>query len=559
MAVDRNELRWNGWGKPGDQAHIGDRENLVEAWLKESLNLPALSRTPSVAAEDVALPNARLGPSLQSSLDDILGPGHVTGAAMPRLRRALGQSYHDILRLRAGSLPSAPDFIVAPGNADDVAAILDFCDTEGIAVVPGGGGTSVVGGVTAKAGPAHAGVVSLDMSRMNRVISIVPEDRVARIEAGAYGPDLEAALAARGFTLGHFPQSFEFSTLGGWIMHRGSGQLSARYGRAERWFISGRLAAPGTQWASESFPGSAGGPRMGDLIAGSEGTLGVLTDATVRITPRPESRDYRGFLFRSFEEGAAAVRDLAQSGIPIAMARLSDVAETRFYQSFGGLGKQPPNLATRLGMAYVRTRGYLDHPAALILGVEGGAKQVAQSVREARDLLSQWGALHIGRGPGRNWWQGRFHGPYLRDPLLDWGLGVDTLETSAHWSNLTHLYTAVGAAIRQALAEVTPAGTTPAILCHISHIYPDGASLYFTFIFPRDLEDPVRQWWHVKKAATDAIVAHGGTISHHHGVGEDHRPWIEVEKDGAALAMLRAAKRTLDPAGILNPGKLLPD
>lgn len=553
MSLERAKLRWNGWGPLNAPDPLAEKGEAAWGWLGGLLGRESLPETPPVALDQTRVPPGRLAPALIDELGAIVGRAHVATDDPSRAVNARGQSYHDLLWLRSGALDVAPDVVLAPANAEEVGRILTLAARLGLAIVPRGGGTSVVGGVTARAGADHLGVAVLDLTRLCRVHEISEDDRLARVDAGIDGPGLESALQRRGYTLGHFPQSFEFSTLGGWIAHAGAGQQCARYGRPRDWLASARVATPGGLWETERAPASAAGPRLGDLLVGSEGALGVITDASVRLAPKPETRRFGAFLFKSFAEGVAAHRAIIQAGVPVATLRLSDAAETAFYQAFGAVGAPPPGLTRRLAMAYARRRGYLDQPASLIIMTDGALAEAEDHMAQAQRLARGSGGLSLGAGPGERWYHGRFHGPYLRDPLMNRGVGVDTLETATRWSELIPLHQAVHDALNEAL------GGRGVVFGHVSHAYVDGASLYFTYLFARDPTDPVAQWRRVKARASEAIIAMGGTISHHHGVGEDHRPWIAAEKGAAGITLLRAAKTGLDPASILNPGKLLPD
>jgi alkyldihydroxyacetonephosphate synthase len=343
--------------------------------------------------------------------------------------------------------------------------------------------------------------------------------------------------------LGHYPQSFEFSTLGGWIAPRSAGHQSNRYGKAEHWLVSARVATPQGIWETAGFPGSAAGPQFRDIIAGSEGTLGIITDAVVKIHRVPEVKDYRGYVFSSFDAGIDATRDMMQSGVPTAMIRLSDLNETFFYNALdtGGAGADAPAVF-----------------CVMLVGLEGDRADVGHALERSRAIIKQHGGLHMGESLGTSWYEKRFLTPYLRDPMMDRGLGVDTLETATRWSNVGPLHAKVAQVIEDTLAANAAApGARGICMAHVSHCYRDGASLYFTFAFPRALDREIDQWMAVKKAASDAIRANGGTISHHHGVGTDHLPWIASEKGPIGMGALKALKECIDPAGILNPGKLM--
>ena len=556
MSADRTKISWNGWGAAGFKNPIAARED-VWTWLAAELGMPSLLATPARPLEGIELPASQLDAAVRGQLVTILGEDRVRDSKYERAFHALGRSYHDLLRLRAGDLSTAPDVVLYPRATEEVLSVLACAAAANIAIVPFGGGTSVVGGVTGARGPFRA-VATLDLSGMDQIRHIDTESLTATADAGIYGPALEQGLNTRNFTLGHFPQSFEFSTLGGWIAHRGAGQQSLRYGRPQDWLVSLKLATPRGLLTTEDFPASAAGPRLTDLAVGSEGTFGIVTEATMRVRETPAVKDYRGWLFHDFASGTSAIQNAVQGGLPAAMLRLSDATETNFYRAFGAIGERP-GLRDRLTNLYLGARRFTESAALLIVGFEGAPQLVIEGhnrfARMARDMM----ALDAGRSPGKRWYEGRFHGPYIRDPMMDRGVGVDTLETATRWGNIDALYTAVKAAIEKAVSETVPRpGANGIVMCHISHAYQTGASLYFTIIFPRALDGELAQWRAIKTAASDAIAACGGTISHHHGVGEDHLPWIEQEKGALGIDVLRAIKHALDPKGILNPGKLIP-
>ncbi|MEM1418859.1 MAG: FAD-binding oxidoreductase, partial [Myxococcota bacterium] len=496
------------------------------------------------------LPEPGLPAALLDGLREDTAADRVRTDEYERAFHARGKSYPDLVRLRAGDVTSAPDAVVYPTSNGEVLAVLARCAEAGVAVVPFGGGSSVVGGVDGIAGPEQTGCVSLDVTRMKQLLQLDTTSHTATFQAGIYGPDLERALGARGYTLGHYPQSFEFSTLGGWIAARGAGQQSNRYGAADAWLVAAELATPTGSWRTVPVPHSAAGPNLNELVAGSEGTLGVITEATVKVHEVPEARDYRAYLFRSFAAGAAAIRRIVQAELPVAMMRLSDADETHFFGSFRAL-LEPPGTARGAAERGLSVAGFGEGRCALLVGLEGDTPNVRHAKRMSAWLCAREGGLPVGAGPGESWYARRFTMPYLRDPLLDRGVAVDTLETATSWSNLPRLYEAVRTALRGAL------GPRAAILAHISHSYADGASLYFTFLFAQERGAELAQWQRVKDAASEAILGTGGTISHHHGVGRDHRPWFDREKGPLGVAMLRAAKAEVDPKGVLNPGKLV--
>ncbi|MDE2164014.1 MAG: FAD-binding oxidoreductase [Alphaproteobacteria bacterium] len=556
MGIDRTKIRWNGWGWAAHKDDLGSSEDIWR-WLASELNMPALLATPSRPLEELSLPPCALSLEDRHGLTRVLGAEHLRDDAYERAFHTLGRSYHDLLRLRAGDLSLAPDAVVYPRATEEVLAVLAFAATHDIAVIPFGGGTSVVGGVSGVRG-AFKKAITVDLSAMDRVIDIDTVSGTATVEAGIAGPALEKVLEAKGVTLGHTPQSFEFSTLGGWIGHRGAGQGSNRYGRAEDWLVGIRLATPRGLLTTGDAPASAAGPQLKDIALGSEGVFGIITEATIRVRPRPEVSDYRGYLFRDFESGMAAIRMAMQEDVAATMLRLSDADETRFYRAYGKLGKAA-SLSQRLADFYLKMRHFDDRACAMIAGFEGHGPAPTAARKQFDAIARRHGALALGTRTGERWRQSRFLAPYLRDPMMDRGVGIDTLETAASWSKIGALYAATRAALETAVLQTVPReGAKGIVMCHISHSYTDGASLYFTYIFPRALDGEIAQWKAIKKAATDAVVANGGTVSHHHGIGEDHTPWIVQEKGTLGIDVLRAVKTALDPSGILNPGKLLP-
>jgi alkyldihydroxyacetonephosphate synthase len=520
-------MRWWGWGDP--------------------MHPPALR--PPVALGRVQLPASELAPDAAAQLQEILGAANVRDDHAERVTHAAGKGYPDLVRMRAGEPESAPDAVVYPQSHEQLLAVLALCARASLAVVPFGGGTSVVGGVAPLRGE-HSAVLALDMSRMASVLGLDAQSATVTVQAGVRAPALERHLAARGLTLGHFPQSYEYVSLGGCAATRSAGQASTGYGAIDKLVLGLRLAAPASEIQLPALPASAAGPGLRQLLVGSEGTLGVISELALRVRTAPQERVYEGAFFEDFTAGGRTLRALAAEHCLPDVARVSDEAETRMSLALAGSG----GLKGRLGRAYVGVRGYREGCLA-ILGFEGTTGDVAFRRARALELVRANGGLPVGRSPGEAWRKGRFSAPYLRDELLTLGVMVETLETATQWSKLRTLHRDVGDAIAQALDR---AGTPGLVMCHISHVYETGASLYFTLIARQREGDEIGQWQSVKQAAGDAIVAGGGTITHHHAVGRDHVPWMEREVGAGGVAALRALKAELDPAGIMNPGKLLP-
>jgi alkyldihydroxyacetonephosphate synthase len=521
-------VSWSGWGDPALKPVLPDA---VLALLRDGLGVRSAPGEPG-PLDEIRLPAARLDPALFSPL---VGDANVCVDDESRLRHTGGKSTPDLLRLRAGDTTAAPDLVVLPGSHAEVLELLSLCSERRIAVVPFGGGTSVVGGLEPSAG-GFDGLVALDLRRLDALVELDEESWLATLEPGLRGPQAEALLGARGYTMGHFPQSFEYATLGGFAAARSSGQASAGYGRFDELVLGLQVATPAGTLSLGRAPKSAAGPDLRQLILGSEGAFGVITSLTVQLRPVPERRTYEGWRFSSFVEGIAALRALAQGGPRPTVLRLSDEVETAM------------NLARPADIGGSDGGGCL-----AIVGYEGTDEDVEARRAGAERVLLGAGAVAV-PDAGEAWARDRYRGPYLRDALLDAGALVETLETVTFWSSVPRLYEAVSSALRDSL---TAQGTPPVILCHVSHVYPTGASLYFT-VACAEAEDPLAQWRAAKAAASDAILAAGGSISHHHGVGRDHVPWYEREVGSLGVAVLRAVKAQLDPAGILNPGVLIP-
>jgi alkyldihydroxyacetonephosphate synthase len=540
-AVPRRDSKWWGWGDPAIEPEL-DGEAL--AMLRERIG--DLDVWPLAAEVDrFELPVAE---PLPQRLIDAVGEASVFTGAEDRLRHATGCGYADLARLRGGRLDAAPDAVLLPDDADSLRRVLEICATEGIAVVPFGGGTSVVGGIEPLRGP-HGRLVSLDLGRL-RAVEVDRHSLTARLGAGLRGPEAEAALAGEGVVLGHYPQSFEYATIGGFAATRSAGQASSGYGRFDDLVSAVRLIAPAGDLQTLETPHTAAGPSLRELVIGSEGTFGVIPDVTVRIRPRPPQRRYEAWIVEGFEAGAEIVRELAQGpGLPDVI-RVSDEEETEVSLALSG----PRGLAGRLFGSYLGLRKRRGG-SLIVVGLEGDEESVARRRALTVRALRRGGAAYLGQAAGRSWEHGRYQGPYLRDTLMGMGAMVETLETSHLWSRLGELYAAVSGAIRDSLEGQ---GTPGLVFCHLSHAYADGASLYFTFIARARRGEEVAQWQAVKRAACEAIVASGGTITHHHAVGCDHAPYMEAEVGGMGVEVLRAVKERLDPNGIMNPGKLLP-
>lgn len=529
--------RWNGWGDTTTVMHLPP-EGL--AYLEAAIGAGAAP--PDAALEDVlaSVPPTRLPPHPL-----------VTTDAQARLLHARGQSLPDWVALRSGRLESFPDGVAFPESDEHVRALMAYAGDCSARLIPYGGGTSVVGHINPLPGPAP--VLTLDLGRFNRLLDLDRRSGLATFGAGVRGPDLEAALAAHGLTLGHYPQSFELSTLGGWIATRSSGQQSYHYGRVEDHFAGGHIETPVGPLDLPPFPASAAGPDLRHLLLGSEGRLGVITRAVIRVRPRPAAERFYGVFFHEWEVGAEALRAIARARLGASMLRLSDARETEINLVLSG----KPELV-RWADRGLRLAGYGPGRCLLLFGVTGQPDAARRAARQVAALARRHGGLPPIAAIGSLWRRSRFLAPYLRNALWDHGYAIDTLETAAPWTAVLPLMERITSAIEGAAAG---AQARALVFAHLSHIYADGASCYITYLFPRrpDPEATLALWRAMKDAASRVVVDGGGTISHQHGVGLDHAPYLEAEKGVPGLAVLRAACRALDPQGLLNPGKLLPE
>ncbi|MCO5182607.1 MAG: FAD-binding oxidoreductase [Anaerolineae bacterium] len=526
--------RWNGWGDSNRDYHL---PTSAESYLKALIG-PGKPR-PDAHLKDVvaSVPDSRL-------------PQHPLISADPlvRLAHARGQSLPDWVALRSGQIDVFPDAVAFPTTDEQVRQLLAFCRETGAKLIPYGGGTSVVGHINPL--PGARPVLTVDMSRMNRLIDLDETSHLAAFEAGVSGPELEIQLKAHGYTLGHFPQSFEYSTLGGWIATRSSGQQSFHFGRIEDHFAGGHVETPLGPLDLPPFPASAAGPDLRQMVLGSEGRLGLITRATVRIRPIAAEESFHAVVFRDWQSGINAVRAVVQAGVAVSMLRLSDPVETDTNLRLSGKDRLV-GLATRALSAF----GYRDSRSMLILGVTGDKHSNELARKQVNSLIKAHGGLLIGKTIGDLWRKNRFTTPYLRNTLWEMGYAIDTFETALSWNKVPDAAAAMTAAARDGLQDD---GERIHAFTHLSHVYRDGASVYTTYVFRRGAspDETLTRWHKLKRATSGVVVAHGGTISHQHGVGVDHAPYLSAEKGELGIAMLKNSFNYFDPDNMLNPGKL---
>ncbi len=525
--------RWNGWGNVNTDYPVPASAQAYLANLFGHLN-PQLDATYEGVLKSV--PASRL-------------PGHplVDISNESRLTHARGQSLPDWVALRSGRIEAFPDGVAFARTEEDVRALISYAQKSGAKIIPYGGGTSVAGHINPT--KSDSPVLTLSLERMIQMLDLDEYGHTATFEAGITGPELEQALAKHGCTLGHFPQSHEYSTLGGWIATRSSGQQSYKYGRIEQLFAGGRMETPRGSIELPHFPASAAGPDIKEMVLGSEGRMGVITQAKVKIRHLPEAEEFDGVFFPSWEDGAEAVRQIAQEEVPVSMLRLSNPQETETTLILSG--KSWVGAATK-GLSLI---GYGGTRCLLVFGVTGTTAQVRRARSQATSICRKHGGLFVGTVVGNTWKKARFYSPYLRNTLWELGVVIDTLETAIPWPKVMEASKAIPASIVDAAHK---SGDDVLAFAHLSHVYRDGASIYTTFLFKykADPDELVERWLVMKKAASLTIQEFGGMITHQHGVGTDHAPYLPIEKGALGMDAIRAVCKSFDPDGIMNPGKL---
>jgi alkyldihydroxyacetonephosphate synthase len=553
VATATRRLKHWGWGYEDQQPNREGVEGIAKA-VTDRLGFEVDEIEEPVTLDAVELPDSRLK-----------APEHLAGVfshdPYDRIAHSLGKAYRDVVRGFRGEFPNPPDLVAYPESAEDVDLVLNFCADEKAAAIPYGGGTSVVGGVEPRALDEYRGVVSVDMRRMDRMLEVDPISWAARIQAGATGPGLEDQLREHGLTLRHFPQSFEYSTLGGWIATRAGGHFATVYTHIDDLVESIRAVTLDGDWESRRLPGSGAGPSPDRMLLGSEGILGVIVDAWVRVRERPTEKASVGVAFDDFASGADAVREISQAGLFPSNCRLLDAVESET-TSAGPPGKALLVLGFESAHHPVEDSLAIAIEAAAAHGGEPGevktqsADQPGPAARRDAPAPSA-----PGDDPVNAWRHAFLFAPYLRDALVACGVLSDTFETAITWDRFPDFHAEVMETARRAVAEAAggPAEGpgSPRVSCRFTHVYPDGPAPYFTVLAKARRGDEVAQWDEIKAAVSDAVIDAGGTITHHHAVGRDHRPWYDRQRPDPFADALRAAKRELDPGAVLNPGVLI--
>ncbi|MEQ8226657.1 MAG: FAD-binding oxidoreductase [Rhodospirillales bacterium] len=558
-------MRWDGWGAFDALFDPGDRPSIWPYVANHLQIRPEWPKTPSIDPSKISPPDCRLTPGQKDALAEIFPDDRWSCSAMDRIVHAYGKSTRDIWRLRHGRLDFAPDAVVAPVTEDEIGALLNFARTNDVILIPFGGGSNVAGCLELFRADARP-VVSANLRRFNQVLEIDTHSGFIRAEPGILGPDLEKALNAAGMTLGHFPDSFPYSTLGGWVATRSSGMMSDTYGNIEDMVVALRMLTPEGVIETHRVPQASNGPDPNWLCIGSEGTFGIITELTMRIRPLPPKRAFHGYLFPSFMDGLRALKQCSEQDISPMLSRLNDPSKTQLSAAFRHRESRGKKLIGRMFKAYLSAvRGFdLPNACLMVAAFQGDDAKVRHDRKAVERIYRANGAVALGRGPGEAFANGKYDFPYIRDFLMERGVICDVAETSTTWGGMADLYNQgmarIGAQLRTDKRPIW-------LGCHVSHTYPLGASIYFSYAFrcviddenTYDPEAELAYYAAVKKASLDCFAETGATLSHHHAVGYEHLPWLDRESKVGSGTMVDRIKRSLDPSAIMNPDKLTAD
>ncbi|MEO6117401.1 MAG: FAD-binding oxidoreductase [Pseudolysinimonas sp.] len=560
--TDVQHMKWWGWGVEGVGFHWEDKPGFapfVEFAVGLDLNTAPVVGMPEFDKLTVA--KSLASAAFTASLASVVGEDNVTTDKMERVVHTYGKSIRDLIRVRANQIERTPDVVVYPANEDEVQKVVDLAVAADAVIIPFGGGSNIASSLEPRSDESRV-VLSLDMGRMRELIDIDEASGLARIQAGALGPDLEEQLGARGWTIGHFPDSFTHSSLGGWIATRSSGMQSDKYGDIADIVRGLHVVRPGGILVIRPIPSASTGPSVREMILGSEGRLGIITEATVQVHRIPAKRDVYGYFFPNWEAGTAAMQEIAESDATPSITRVSDGRETGFSLATSkerhGLDKF---LAGTVLPTLMKSKGWAKQPGGLesiclsFIGFEGGEAHAKRQKKLVDKIVKKHGGMGVGTGPGVLYDQKKFDTPYLRDFLLDRGAAGDVSESAMPWSKVNQVHDAVRVAADKAFDEI---GIKGWIMSHLSHSYHSGACLYFTFAFVMG-DDPIGEYNVVKAAIQQAFIDNGGSLSHHHGVGLEHAPWLEQDISAQGVAVMRGLFESADPGENFNPRKIVAD
>jgi alkyldihydroxyacetonephosphate synthase len=556
--TDVKHMKWWGWGNEGTGFHWEDKPGFAP-FVEFAVGLDLHTATPveKPSFDKMTVGKSLATPALLSTLSTIVGEGHVSTDAMERVVHVYGKSLRDLVRIRANQVERYPDVVVYPADEAEVQKVVDAAVAANVVIIPFGGGSNIAGSLEPR-GDEKRVVLSLDMGRLNQVIDIDEESGLARIQAGAQGPDLEEQLNAKGWTIGHFPDSFTHSTLGGWVATRSSGMQSDKYGDIADIARGLRVVRPGATLVIRPIPSSSTGPSVREMIVGSEGRLGVITEVTAQVHRVPEKRDVYAYFFPTWEAGIAAMQDISESDATPSITRISDARETGFSLATSKESKGMQKfLAGTVLPTLMKSKGWkLDDICLSFIGYEGGEKHAELQKKLVDKIVKKHGGMGVGTGPGVLYDQKKFDTPYLRDFLLDRGAAGDVSESSMPWSKVNQVHDEVVRAAQKAYDEI---GVKGWIMSHLSHSYNTGACLYFTFAFVMGDKNPLGEYDAVKSAIQQAFIDNGGSLSHHHGVGLEHAPWMEQDISPEGVKVLSGLLSSADPGENFNPRKIIAD
>jgi alkyldihydroxyacetonephosphate synthase len=552
-AAGVKHMKWWGWGVEGVAFHHEDKPAFAP-FVRKVIDVDVdAAPAPASDLNQLNIPEPHLPEELGAALAEAVGAENVKTDGHDRIVHTYGKSLRDLLRLRAGDIPRVPDAVIYPADEAEVQQVVDRVVSHNAVLIPFGGGSNIAGSLEPPPEELRP-VISLDLGRLNQVLAIDEESGLARIQAGTLGPDIEAQLNPKGWTMGHFPDSFTHSTLGGWVATRSSGMQSDKYGDIADITRGVRVVTPGEVLVLRPLPSTSTGPSVREMILGSEGRLGVITEVTVHVHRLPEERLILGYLFPSWKAGLAAMQEISTSDASPSITRVSDSYETAFSFATRKKSKGLSSLVTKGLMKVLQRRGWdLDQICLSFVGYEGGKDHVARQKAIVKKIVAKHGGIVAGKGPGQLYDQKKFDTPYIRDFLLDRGAAGDVSETAAPWSKLQQVYDTVRGSAERAYDQIGVKGWT---MCHLSHSYHSGACLYFTFAFKHNGVDPLTQYDVVKAAIQQAFIDAGGTLSHHHAVGTEHAPWLEQDISAPGVQLIDGLFAAIDPGKNFNPGKI---
>jgi alkyldihydroxyacetonephosphate synthase len=554
--LNTEQMKWWGWGGENIEFNISDKPELWP-YIKDVVGIegePAF--TLPVKFEDIELPPQNLNENFTNEIKTVIDNERFKFNKEERLIHSYGKSFRDLWRIRHGIVNAAPDCVIYPLSEDEIVKVIEAAKENDVVVIPFGAGSNIAGCLEANTGNGRM-IVSLDMKLMDRVISVDKVSNTARIQAGALGPQMEEQLKSYGVTLGHFPDSFEYSTIGGWIATRSAGMQSDKYGKIEDMVLSLRMVTPKGTIVTRTVPKSSNGIDVNHFCIGSEGTLGVITEAVMRVHKLPGYRESYGYLFPDFESGVKAIYECVENYTAPVVTRLNDPGKTALSFAYKTRSSFLKSLIGKVVKWYLKKIKKIDlNKACLMLTVFEGDKEIFNRMKKkVSKIYKKYGAFNLGTEPGRAFEKGKYDFPYLRDYVMDRNIIADVSETSTIWSNLLPLYYLTFESIDKAIKKTVKTGF---LGCHISHTYHTGASLYFTFGCLQIPGYEIEQYLYIKKAAEDAFIKGGATLSHHHAVGFEHMPWIKDDISETGIKAVKGLKSALDPYNVMNPGKIVP-